>query len=157
MERSLSSHLLGIYEPRAGHAKVRASLLVCVIALAARGMVSPLAAQAAHIVRLEVDEEQDIHRFVPARITARPGDAIVFRVSSGAPHAIAFEPSGLSPAARIVLRAALTERSADLQGPVLPRNGLEYRLVVPRLPPGRYRFYSSPHRAYDMFGELIVN
>jgi plastocyanin len=28
--------------------------------------------------------------------------------------------------------------------------------VVPHLPPGHYGFFCTPHRAYDMRGELIV-
>jgi plastocyanin len=107
-------------------------------------------------VRLEVDSERDVHRFVPARITAKPGDLVVFRVSSGAPHAIGFEPGGLSPGTRALLHAALPDPSAELQGPVLPRNGMEYRVRVPLLAAGTYRFYSTPHRAYEMRGELIV-
>jgi plastocyanin len=123
------------------------------------GVVIPdiAAAQTNHIVRLEVDTERDVHRFVPARITARAGDVLIFRVSSGAPHAIAFEGSGLSSTARNLLQAALPERGSDLDGPVLARNGMEYRMTVPRLPAGTYRFYSTPHRAYEMRGELIVN
>ena len=157
MNRTLSSHLDGIYGPRGRHAKACTALQVCVIALAGLGIGGSARGQSAHIIRLEVDEERDVHRFVPARVTARPGDALLFRVSSGAPHAIAFEPIGLSPSVRGLLQAALPERTGALQGPVLPRNGMEYRVVVPALPAGRYRFYSTPHRAYEMVGELIVN
>lgn len=156
MNRSLSSHLLRIYGRAKGHAKACTALSVCVIALAAVVSVTSAQAQTSHIVRLEVDDEREVHRFVPARVTAQAGDAILFRVSSGAPHAIAFEPAGLSPAVRSLLQGALGERTAELQGPVLSRNGIEYRFVVPLLPVGRYRFYSSPHRAYEMVGELIV-
>jgi plastocyanin len=140
-----------------GRAKSCAALKVCVIALAAAAIPRPSEAQTSHIVRLEVDQDRQLHRFVPARVTARAGDTIRFRVSSGAPHAIAFEPAGLPPAVRGLLQRALGERTAELQGPVLPRVGMEFRFVVPRLPSGQYRFYSSPHRAYEMIGELIVN
>jgi plastocyanin len=138
------------------HAKARTALSVCGIALAAAVNGGTARAQSSHIVRLEVDDEREVHRFVPARVTAQAGDVILFRVSSGAPHAIAFEGAGLSSAVRSLLEGALGERTAELQGPVLPRNGSEYRFVVPLLPSGRYRFYSSPHRAYQMIGELIV-
>ncbi len=129
---------------------------MCVAALAPL-LIRPSSAvaQAVHVIRLEV-AARDVHRFVPARITARPGDVLVFRVSSGAPHALAFEGVGLSAAARGLLQGALPDRSSDLQGPVLARNGMEYKVTVPRLPAGTYRFYSTPHRAYEMRGELIV-
>ena len=157
MKLALTSHHLRIYGRRPWHAKACTALLVCGAALMRLAAPSPVAAQATHIVRLEVDEERDVHRFVPARISARAGDVVVFRVSSGAPHAVAFEGRGLTATARGLLDAALPDRSSELQGPVLPRNGMEYRVTVPRLPAGNYRFYSSPHRAYEMRGELIVN
>jgi plastocyanin len=139
-------------------AKVRTALRVCVAALSFGLMLTRVAAaQTTHIVRLEVDVERDVHRFLPARVTARPGDIIVFRVTSGAPHAIAFETAGLSPGARAALGAALPDGRPDLQGPVLVANNAEYRITVPRLPVGTYRFYSSPHRAYDMRGELTID
>jgi plastocyanin len=130
---------------------------MCVAARILVAVPDMAAAQTTHIIRLEVDAERDIHRFVPGRITARAGDILVFRVSSGAPHAVAFEGSGLATTARDQLQAALPDRVSDLQGPVLPRNGMEYKVTVPRLPAGTYRFYSSPHRAYEMRGELIIN
>jgi plastocyanin len=129
---------------------------VCFAALTRVVAPDPSSAQTTHIIRLEVDLERDVHRFVPARIAAKAGDVLVFRVSSGAPHAIGFEPAGLSAARRALLQAALPDPSSDLQGPVLSRNGMEYRMTVPRLPSGTYRFYSTPHRAYEMRGELIV-
>jgi plastocyanin len=157
MNRTRTSHPIGIYGPSRRHAKACAALSLCVAALLGVVVADIAAAQTTHIVRLEVDAERDVHRFVPARISARPGDVLLFRVSSGAPHAIAFEGSNLSATARNLLQAALPNRGSDLEGPVLARNGVEYRVTVPRLPAGTYRFYSTPHRAYEMRGELIVN
>ncbi|HEU5169800.1 MAG TPA: plastocyanin/azurin family copper-binding protein [Gemmatimonadales bacterium] len=112
--------------------------------------------QTTHVIRMEADTEQEIHRFVPARVTARAGDILLFRVTSGAPHNVTFEANGLSLATRQLLAGALPQRTSELSGPVLPANGLEYRIVVPAVPAGRYPFYSTPHRAYEMRGELIV-
>jgi plastocyanin len=126
------------------------------VAFAAIALCRSATAQAVHVVRLEVDPAEDIHRFVPARVTAKAGDVIRFRVVSGAPHSIAFQGSTLSPAARQALNAAMPNRTGDLSGPVLAANGAENRIVVPAVPPGRYVFFSLPHRAYEMEGELIV-
>jgi plastocyanin len=114
------------------------------------------AAQAVHIVRLEVDVAREVYRFVPARVTARPGDILRFRVSSGSPHNITFAGDGLPAGAREALNAAMPGRTGELSSPVLDRPGAEYRIVVPALPPGRYPFFCTPHRVYDMRGELIV-
>lgn len=126
------------------------------VALAALALCSSASAQTVHVIRLEVDPAEEIHRFVPARVTAKPGDVLQFRVASGAPHSIAFQGSSLSPATRQALNAAMPNRTGDLSGPVLAANGAEYRIVIPAVPPGRYVFFSLPHRAYEMEGELII-
>jgi plastocyanin len=113
-------------------------------------------AQGRHVVRMEVDEKRDEYRFVPAKVTARSGDVLVFRSVSGGPHSIVFEAGGLDGASRAALNGAMPERSADLSSPLLTENGAQYRIIVPALAQGTYRFFCLPHRAYDMRGELEV-
>jgi len=133
--------------------KWAAPSLWCLVTVLA---ASPAAAQKVHVIRLEAEAESEIYRFVPARVTARAGDVLRFKVSSGAPHNVAFEGGQLSPTAHDALNAAMPNRTGDLSGPILDRVGAEYRLVVPALSPGTYRFFCTPHRVYDMVGELIV-
>ncbi len=113
-------------------------------------------AQSVHEIRLEVSEKRGEYVFVPAQVTARPGDVLVFRTVSGAPHSVVFEGGGLPIAARAALNSAMPRRSADLSSPLLTRSGMEYRVTLPALPKGTYRFFCLPHRAYDMRGELTV-
>jgi plastocyanin len=120
------------------------------------GTASTVVAQSVHEIRLEVNAEDEQYSFIPSAVTARPGDVLLFRVTNGAPHSVVFEPGGLAPAARAALNGALPRRSADLSSPLLTENGAEYRMVVPQLSPGTYRFFCLPHRAYDMRGELRV-
>jgi plastocyanin len=117
---------------------------------------STVAAQSVHEIKLEVNAKEEQYSFTPATVTARPGDVLLFRVANGAPHSVVFEPGGLTPDARAALNGAMPRRSADLSSPLLTENGAEYRIVVPQLPPGTYRFFCLPHRAYDMRGELQV-
>lgn len=114
------------------------------------------AAQATHLVQLESDKSEDAYHFVPATVVAKPNDVLVFRVVSGQPHNITFEGTGLSPQAHSALNAALRRRSADLTSPLLTAPGAEYRVIVPAIPPGHYRFFCLPHRAYNERGELVV-
>ena len=114
------------------------------------------AAQAVHEVSLEVNVEKEIYEFNPARVSVRPGDIVKFRTVSGAPHSIVFEGSGLTEQAHEALNGAMGRRPSDLSSPLLTQNGVEYRVVVPALPPGSYEFYCLPHRAYDMRGTLVV-
>ncbi len=120
------------------------------------GVAGIAEAQRTHEIRMEVDQRRDEYRFVPARVTARPGDALVFEAVSGAPHSIVFEAGGLSEAAHQALNGAMPRRSADLSSPLLTRDGSEYRFRIPPLPKGSYRFFCLPHRAYDMRGELVI-
>jgi plastocyanin len=120
------------------------------------GAVATSAAQTEREIRLQVNADRDQYRFVPARTEARPGDVLVFKVMSGAPHSIVFDAAGLSPEAHDALNSALPRRTADLSSPLLTTDGAEYRMILPSLPRGTYRFYCLPHRAYDMHGELRI-
>jgi plastocyanin len=114
------------------------------------------AAQATHLVKFQADTAAGEYHFEPAVVRAHPHDVIVFQLVNGAPHNITFESAGLSPQAHDALNAALPRRSADLTSPLLTAAGAEYRVVVPSIPAGRYRFFCLPHRAYDERGELRV-
>jgi plastocyanin len=104
-----------------------------------------------------IDEpDRESYRFEPSSIQAKPGDVLQFRVISGAPHNVAFEGAGMADAVRQAWNAALTRRAGDLSGPLLPQNGSTYRIVVPLVPPGAYRFFCLAHRAYDERGEVVV-
>jgi plastocyanin len=115
-----------------------------------------LEAQRVHEIRLEAYPEREVYRFSPARVTARPGDVLLFRTVSGSPHSVVFESANLSGAAHEALNGAMSRRTGDLSSPLLSPDGAEYRIVVPALPPGRYEFFCLPHRAYDMRGVLVV-
>jgi plastocyanin len=113
-------------------------------------------AQRVHEIRLDANPAKEVYRFSPAQVTARPGDVLLFKVTSGAPHSIVFEGSGFSETARAALNGAMTRRSADLSSPLLTAEGTEYRIVVPAIAPGVYSFFCLPHRAYDMRGQLQI-
>ncbi len=113
-------------------------------------------AQKVHQIRLEANPDKEVYRFSPPLVTARPGDVLLFRVTSGAPHSIVFEGSGLSEQAREALNGAMSRRAGDLSSPLLTSSGAEYRMAIPQVPPGIYHFYCLPHRAYDMRGQLRI-
>ena len=115
-----------------------------------------LVAQRVHEIRMDANPAKEVYRFSPAQVTARPGDVLLFKVASGAPHSIVFEGTGLSETGRAALNGAMSRRSADLSSPLLTAEGAEYRIVVPAMAPGIYSFFCLPHRAYDMRGQLRV-
>jgi plastocyanin len=115
---------------------------------------APAAAQEVHEIRM-VAKGKGEFRFEPASVTARPGDVLLFRAVSGGPHSVVFEGKELSADARQKLNDALPRRAGDLSSPLLT-GGTEYRVVVPALPAGTYRYFCLPHRAYDMRGQVTV-
>jgi len=115
---------------------------------------APAAAQAIHAIRMIANPANDVYRFEPAEVVASPGEVLVFRVVSGAPHSVVYEGEGLSPGVRGAFNNAMPNRSGDLSSPLLTSSGSEYRMTVPQVPPGVYPFYCLPHRAYDMRGTL---
>ena len=132
-------------------------MLVSLCALALASWVTAEAqAQKVHEIRLEANPEKEIYRFSPERISARPGDVLLFRAVSGTPHSVVFEGGRLSGPAHEALNGALSRRSGDLSSPLLTPDGAEYRMTVPALPAGRYEFFCLPHRAYDMRGTLQI-
>jgi plastocyanin len=112
--------------------------------------------QKVHEIRLDANPDKEVYRFTPQLVTARPGDVVLFKAASGAPHSIVFEGAGLSEQAHEALNGAMSRRAGDLSSPLLTLDGSEYRLVIPQLPPGTYHFYCLPHRAYDMRGQLRI-
>jgi len=135
------------------HAKLRAGALTLACTALASGVAS---AQATHVVRLVANPANEVYRFEPADVVARPGDALVFHVVSGAPHSVVYEVEGLSPGVRGAFNSAMPNRSGDLSSPLLTASGGEYKMTVPQVPPGTYPFYCLPHRAYDMRGTLTI-
>jgi plastocyanin len=113
-------------------------------------------AQRTYQIRLDANPEKESYRFSPAQVTARPGDVLLFKAASGAPHSIVFEAGGLSDQAHEALNGAMSRRAGDLSSPLLTQQGAEYRMVIPQLPPGIYSFFCLPHRAYDMRGRLRI-
>ncbi len=129
-------------------------LLFAPLVALATASAAPAHAQKVHEIRLEHDAATHEYRFSPATVTARAGDVLVFKVTGGGDHGIVFE-GNMPPAARAALSAAMPRRVGDLSGPILgPR--AEYRITLPALPAGDYRFYCLPHRAYDEVGTLRI-
>ena len=133
-----------------------AALLFLLAATTSAGAQRGAPTGTVHEIRLTRGEGEHTFRFVPARVVARPGDVLLFRVGSGSPHSVVFDAADMTPEASRVWSAAMPRRVAPLTSPIFVEEGLEYRIVVPDVPAGRYRFHSLPRLAYDMRGEVEV-
>ena len=123
------------------------------LGLAAVGS-APSAAQEVHEIRMVAKGKSEF-RFEPASLTARRGDVLLFRAVSGGPHSVVFDGRGVSGPDKERLNDAMPRRAGDLSSPLLT-DGSDYRIVVPALTAGSYRFFCLPHKAYDMKGEVTV-
>ena len=112
-------------------------------------------AQQRLVIESRADADEESYAYSQETVTVRAGDILIFRGAEGENHAVSFEKS-ISPEARQALNAAMPNRVGDLAGPLITA-GKEYRITIPAtLPPGRYRFFCLPHRAYDEVGWLVV-
>jgi plastocyanin len=127
-----------------------------VVGLSLITLAPAVQAQRVHEIRIQANPEKETYRFTPPLISARPGDVLLFTAGQGVPHSIVFESRGLNEAAQEALNGAMSRRVGDLSSPLLTRSGAEYRIVLPRIPPGIYHFYCLPHRAYDERGQLRI-
>ncbi len=119
------------------------------------GWAAPAPAQQVHRVLLR-HPEAETFTFAPSRVTLRAGEVVEFAVESGGPYVVGFEADDLGPSDRARLQAAIPDASGPLRGPVLAGPGASFRLLLPALPAGRYRFAAVTHAAYRMQGELHV-
>jgi plastocyanin len=96
-------------------------------------------------------------RFVPAVLTAHPGDTVRFKNGSGGPHNVQFFADSMPAASQATLDAAMPgEKIGPLSSPLLLEEDEVYQFVVPALPPGRYPFVCLPHFAMSMKGALVI-
>jgi plastocyanin len=133
---------------------IRRLLLVGVLVLS---LAPAVHAQRVHEIRIQANPEKETYRITPPLISARPGEVLLFRAGQGVPHSIVFESRGMNEATQEALNGAMGRRIGDLSSPLLTRPGAEYRIIVPRIPPGIYHFYCLPHRAYDERGQLRIS
>jgi plastocyanin len=124
-------------------------------------------AVAASVTWVAAADRKDVtlenNRFSPSIITARPGDTLVFINGRGGPHNVQFADDSISDQVHRLIDAAMPDRpkvkwsrDVPLAGPLLVLDGDTYKVVVPELPPGRYRFFCAPHLMGGMRGELFI-
>lgn len=115
-----------------------------------------LSGQQAQVIRLTRSSDGTVYRFAPGRITVKPGDVVEFRAEAGAPYTVAFEPADLDARGRSLIAAALSRPRGELRSAVLPDSGSRFRMTIPALEPGSYRFFELTHMSYRMAGLLVV-
>lgn len=115
----------------------------------------PLSGQRVHTVALQ-NPSPGVFRFAPDRLSLGGSDVLEFTVESGGPYVIGFLAGDFRPEEVGRLQAALPGGGARLRGPVLEGQGASFRVILPGLRAGTYRFESVTHASYRMQGAFTV-
>ena len=127
--------------------------MACLSAMARAALTRPMRV-GEHVVRMIGDSAG--YRFEPASTTISAGDSVVFLVTSGQPHSVAFDTSAVPQSAAHILSKHMGATLGLLSGPLLLGRAERYVVSFAGISPGRYPFYCLPHLALRMRGEIIV-
>jgi plastocyanin len=100
--------------------------------------------------------EGNAYKYVPADLTIKAGDVVRFHNKSGGPHNVSFWSDSIPSGAADVLKGAMPDQMAPLEGPLLTEPDAAYKISFAGAPTGEYKFYCLPHLALGMHGKLTV-
>lgn len=115
---------------------------------------APSATGATHDVRMVL--EGSAYLYVPAELTIRTGDVVVFHNTSGGPHNVDFWPDSIPAGAREPLMAGMPDRMGDLAGPLIVEPNATYTISFAGAPAGEYKYFCLPHLAMNMVGKITI-
>ncbi len=112
------------------------------------------AAGASHDVNMVL--EGTAYLYVPAELSIKVGDRIVFHNVSGGPHNTQFWADSIPAGAAEALGAGMPDQMSPLAGPLVVEPNATYTVTFTNTPAGEYKFYCLPHLANKMFGKVTV-
>jgi plastocyanin len=107
---------------------------------------APAPAGATHDVNMVM--EGTAYKFVPADLSVRVGDQVVFHNVSGGPHNVAFWADSIP--------AGLKDQIAPLSSALVVDPNATITISFANAPTGDYRFTCTPHLAMGMHGKITV-
>jgi len=116
---------------------------------------APAAGGTTHDVNM-VLEGATSYKFVPADLTVKPGDRVVFHNVSGGPHNVAFWPDSIPAGAREILEPQIPNPIGPLSSELMVDPGATFTISFGGAPTGEYRFTCTPHLAMGMNGKITV-
>jgi plastocyanin len=96
------------------------------------------------------------YMYVPAQLTIKAGDVVVFHNVSGGPHNVQFYPDSIPAGAQEVLAAAMPNQMSPLAGELLVEPNATYTISFAGAPAGEYHFMCLPHLAMNKKGVITV-
>jgi plastocyanin len=107
-----------------------------------------------HEVKMVGDDKG--YRFEPANVTVKQGDGIKFVMTSGGPHNVAFEETGIPAAASAQLSANIENAAAPLTSQMMVNPNESVTISFANVPAGTYNYHCTPHLAMGMKGVITV-
>jgi plastocyanin len=115
---------------------------------------APAAAGATHDVNMVM--EGTTYQFVPAELTVKAGDQVVFHNVSGGPHNVQFFADSIPAGAQAVIDPQLKEALGPLSSMLVVEPNATIAVSFAGAPAGVYGFTCTPHMAMKMNGKITV-
>jgi plastocyanin len=96
------------------------------------------------------------YKYDPENLTIKSGDVVRYHNKSGGPHNVSFWPDSIPPGAADVLKKAMPNQMAPLEGPLFTEPDAVYEVSFAGAPKGDYKYYCLPHLALGMKAKLTV-
>ena len=115
---------------------------------------APAPAGATHDVNMVM--EGTAYQFVPAELSVRAGDQVVFHNVSGGPHNVAFWADSIPAGAKEVIDPQFKDQIAPLSSALVVDPNATITVSFANAPTGEYKFTCTPHLAMGMNGKITV-
>jgi len=116
---------------------------------------APAPAGATHDVNMVL--EGTTYKFVPAELTVKVGDQVVFHNVSGGPHNVQFFADSIPAGAAAVIDPQLKDPIGPLSSALLIDPNATMSISFANAPVGEYKLTCTPHMAMKMNGKITVS
>jgi plastocyanin len=104
---------------------------------------------------VQMVQEGEDFKYLPANLTIKSGDVVVFKGISGGLHNVQFEETGIPAGAMDILNANIPNRQGPLASELVDV-GQSITISFAGAPAGEYKFYCLPHQTMGMNGVITV-
>lgn len=100
-------------------------------------------------------QEGETFKYMPANLTIKSGDVVVFKSVSGGLHNVQFEETGIPAGALDILNANIPNRQGPLASELVDV-GQSITISFAGAPVGEYKYFCLPHQTMNMNGVITV-
>jgi plastocyanin len=117
---------------------------------------APAAATTGTTHEVQMIQEGMEYKYMPAALTIKAGDTVIFKSVSGGLHNVQFYADSIVPGSAEMLDAAITNKQGPLAS-ALVGEGDSITITFPAgIPAGEYKFFCLPHQTMGMVGAITV-